>query len=76
MTSLYVPITNPDKITILLADEDALRRDGLAAVLQGVAHFEVVAQCPDGQNALDKIRDMHPDELASSAGPPVKTFKI
>lgn len=61
MTSLHVPLTDLDKITILLADEDALRRDGLAAVLQGVAQFEVVAQCPDGQNALEKIRDMHPD---------------
>jgi DNA-binding NarL/FixJ family response regulator len=50
-----------DKITILLADEDALRRDGLAAVLQGTAHFEIIAQCPDGEAALNQIRQLRPD---------------
>lgn len=50
-----------DKITILLADEDALRRDGLAAVLRGATQFEVVAQCPDGEAALEQIRKLRPD---------------
>jgi DNA-binding NarL/FixJ family response regulator/TolA-binding protein len=50
-----------DKITILLADEDALRRDGLAAVLQGAPKFEVVAQCEDGETALSQIRMLRPD---------------
>ncbi len=50
-----------EKITILLADEDALRRDGLAAVLQGASQFEVVAQCPDGETAIDQIRRLRPD---------------
>jgi DNA-binding NarL/FixJ family response regulator/cytochrome c-type biogenesis protein CcmH/NrfG len=50
-----------DKITILLADEDALRRDGLAAVLRGNAGFEIIAQCPDGETALNQIRQTRPD---------------
>jgi DNA-binding NarL/FixJ family response regulator len=50
----------PEKITILLADEDALRRDGLAAVLQGNTQFEVVAQCPDGEAAMGQIRQLRP----------------
>ncbi len=49
------------KITILLADEDALRRDGLAAVLAGAEHYEVVARVPDGNAALQEIRDRRPD---------------
>jgi DNA-binding NarL/FixJ family response regulator len=49
------------KITILLADEDALRRDGLAAVLQGTPHFEIVAQCADGEAALNQLRQLKPD---------------
>lgn len=53
-------MADPNKITILLADEDALRRDGLAAVLQGTARFEVIAQCPDGEAALDRMRDLRP----------------
>jgi len=54
-------MASPEKITILLADEDALRRDGLAAVLQGNTQFEVVAQCPDGEAAMGQIRKLHPD---------------
>jgi DNA-binding NarL/FixJ family response regulator len=48
------------KITILLADEDALRRDGLAAVLEGTARFEIISQCADGEIALDQIRKLRP----------------
>jgi DNA-binding NarL/FixJ family response regulator len=58
---LPVSMASPEKITILLADEDALRRDGLAAVLHGTPHFEVIAQCPDGETALDQIRQLRPD---------------
>jgi DNA-binding NarL/FixJ family response regulator/TolA-binding protein len=54
-------MASSDKITILLADEDALRRDGLAAVLQGNAQFVVVAECPDGESAMDQIRRLRPD---------------
>ncbi len=50
-----------EKITILLADEDALRRDGLAALLRGTSQFEVVAQCPDGEAAIEQIRKLRPD---------------
>jgi DNA-binding NarL/FixJ family response regulator/TolA-binding protein len=50
-----------EKIRILLADEDALRRDGLAAVLQASAQHEIVAQCPDGEAALNQIRRLRPD---------------
>jgi DNA-binding NarL/FixJ family response regulator/TolA-binding protein len=54
-------MVSPDKITILLADEDALRRDGLAAVLRGNPNFEVIAQCPDGETAMNQIRQLRPD---------------
>src|SRR5665213_4533277 len=57
----FAPMASTDKITILLADDDALRRDGLAAVLQGTARFEVIAQCPDGETALSEIRRLRPD---------------
>ncbi|HYA17717.1 MAG TPA: response regulator transcription factor, partial [Bryobacteraceae bacterium] len=54
-------MADSDKITILLADEDALRRDGLAAVLESTSRFRIVAQCPDGDNAMDRIRALRPD---------------
>jgi DNA-binding NarL/FixJ family response regulator len=51
----------PAKIRILLADEDALRRDGLAAVLSGQPEMEVVGSSADGEAALVQIRSLHPD---------------
>src|SRR5580698_4083487 len=54
-------MASSEKITILLADEDALRRDGLAAVLRGTPNFEVIAQCPDGEAAIAQIRQLRPD---------------
>jgi DNA-binding NarL/FixJ family response regulator len=54
-------MADPRKTSILLADEDALRRDGLAAVLQGTAKFEIVAQCQDGEAALQQIRALRPN---------------
>ena len=56
-----VSMASSDKITILLADEDALRRDGLAAVMHGTPNFEVIAQCPDGETAMEQIRQLRPD---------------
>ena len=54
-------MADSDKITILLADEDALRRDGLAAVLESTARFQILAQCADGENAMSQIRSLRPD---------------
>jgi DNA-binding NarL/FixJ family response regulator len=51
----------PPKVTILLADEDALRRDGLSAVLTGMENFDVVGGLPDGEAALAEIRESHPN---------------
>lgn len=49
------------RVTILLADEDALRRDGLAAVLSGTQNFEIMGGVPDGEAALEEIRRLRPD---------------
>ncbi len=50
-----------EKIRILLADEDALRRDGLAAVLSGSDKLEVVAGAADGEAAWSEIVGRRPD---------------
>jgi DNA-binding NarL/FixJ family response regulator/tetratricopeptide (TPR) repeat protein len=49
------------KIPVILADSDALRRDGLKAVLQANGEIEVVAGCADGQTTIDTIRDLRPE---------------
>ena len=48
------------KIPVILADSDALRRDGLKAVLQANGEIEVVAGCADGQETIEIIRDLRP----------------
>src|SRR5580700_2699720 len=52
---------DPQKITVLLADEDSLRRDGLSSVLMANAGIEILAGCGDGVTALDEMRGLRPD---------------
>lgn len=54
-------MADQEKVSILLADEDALRRDGLSAVLNGAPGFDIVATCADGDSAMDRIRAVRPD---------------
>ena len=46
---------------ILIADDDALVRMGLRAVLEGEPDLEVVGEAEDGQQAIDLVRDLEPD---------------
>jgi len=56
-----VPVREPKKYTVLLADDLALVREGLAALCQGHPAFRVVAQCSEGSEALRIIELQHPD---------------
>lgn len=46
--------------TVLIADDHAFIRTGIAAVLRG-SRYEVVAQCADGNEALAKVTELDPD---------------
>lgn len=53
---------NKDKpISILLADDHAIVREGIAALCETHAEFQVVGQCSDGMAALELIRSLKPD---------------
>jgi len=49
-----------DKITIVLADDHPLFRQGLMHELQSEADFEIVAEANDGAQALELIRTLKP----------------
>ncbi len=51
----------PASIRVLLVDDDALVRSGLAMILGGAPDIEVVAQAVDGQDGLMAAREHRPD---------------
>ncbi len=49
------------KMRILIADDHAIVRDGLRAILETQADIEVAGEAADGQEAVDKARNLKPD---------------
>jgi len=50
-----------DKIRVLLADDHAILRDGLQALLTACEDIEVVGQAGDGLEAIRKARELQPN---------------
>jgi len=50
-----------EPITVVLADDHAMVREGLAALLAKDPQVNVVGQCGDGLTALEEIRRLRPD---------------
>ena len=49
------------KITILIADDHAIVREGIRAILEAQPDFEVKGEAIDGQEAVDKTKQLKPD---------------
>ena len=52
-----------DTITIVLADDHSLVRDGIKALLEDEPSLKVIAEASDGDEALEKVKECHPDLL-------------
>lgn len=50
-----------NKITILIADDHALIRTGIATLLQSNPEFVVVGEATDGSEAVEMVGRIHPD---------------
>lgn len=50
-----------ERIRVLLADDHALFRRGLASLLASREEFEVVGEAGSGQEAIDRARELMPD---------------
>jgi DNA-binding NarL/FixJ family response regulator len=51
------------KITVMIVDDHPVWRRGLRSVLSDDEHIEVVAECDDGEAALELARELHPDVI-------------
>jgi two-component system, NarL family, response regulator len=49
------------QITVLIADDHMLLREGIAAVIQGENDMTVVAEAGNGREALERYREYRPD---------------
>ncbi len=60
----------PKKTTIVLADEQTLFREGLAAIFERTSHYRVAGQCGDGLTAAKLIEALSPDVVVLGLGLP------
>jgi DNA-binding NarL/FixJ family response regulator len=58
-------------IRVLIVDDDALVRSGLALILGGSADLQVVAQASNGKEAIDLVRRERPDVVLMDIRMPV-----
>ena len=49
------------KDTVLVADDHSILREGLRALLSDSPDLEVIGEAEDGQQAIEKVRQLHPD---------------
>lgn len=59
-----------DRIRVLLADDHALFREGLAGIIATQPDFEVVGEAGDGLEALVKAQELMPDLILMDIGMP------
>jgi two-component system response regulator NreC len=50
-----------NKIRILLADDHTIFREGVRLLLEAQPNLEIVAEAADGEEALARVRELHPD---------------
>ena len=50
-----------NKIKVLIADDHAIVRDGIQQLLKKESDIQVVGEAVDGIQALEKVKELHPD---------------
>lgn len=50
-----------NKLSILIADDHPVVRDGLRGMLESQADFEVIGEAADGDQAIKKVAELKPD---------------
>src|SRR3954447_26067523 len=58
-------------IRVLIADDQVMIRDGLAALLTSTSDIEVIGQAGNGQQAVSMARELRPDVIVMDIRMPV-----
>src|SRR5437667_10483579 len=59
-----------ERIRVLIADDHRVVREGLAAILRESGDLEVVGEARDGQEAVEKARELQPDVILMDVSMP------
>lgn len=59
------------KITVMIVDDHTLVRDGIRALLELVADFDVVGEAANGKDAIAKVKELSPDVVLMDMAMPV-----
>jgi len=52
--------SNSDRVTVLVADDHPIYREGIVRAIKDRPELELIAEAGDGQEALERIRDLAP----------------
>jgi DNA-binding NarL/FixJ family response regulator len=64
-------MTPPKKITVLLAEDHAIVRQGLCALLNTDGHFTIVGEAKTGRDAVDMVQSLRPEVILMDIAMPV-----
>ncbi|HXB02991.1 MAG TPA: response regulator transcription factor [Opitutaceae bacterium] len=64
-------MTSPKQITVLLAEDHAVVRQGLCALLNADGHFKMVGEAKTGREAVEKAKALQPDVILMDIAMPV-----
>jgi DNA-binding NarL/FixJ family response regulator len=64
-------MTHPKQITVLLAEDHAIVRQGLCALLNADGHFNMVGEARTGREAIEMARTLRPDVILMDIAMPV-----
>ena len=65
-------MTSETRIRVMIVDDHAIVREGIAQVLEQSGEFEVVGQAGDGEEAVGRVRELRPDVVIMDILMPVK----
>jgi DNA-binding NarL/FixJ family response regulator len=63
--------SSPDRLRIVIADDQTVVREGLEMLLDGMPDLDVVAAVADGEQALAAVAEHHPDAILLDLHMPV-----